>query len=226
MRPVIHPGVPTPQATIEMLRGLATANIGDALQRLHGSTGLRPMHGRTPLLGRALTVRVREGDNLLIYAALQMVQPGDVLVVDGGGDTGRALMGEIMARIALSKGCVGLVIDGAVRDLAFFEGGSLPCFARAVCLRGPYKNGPGEVNVPVTVGGLTVAPGDIVAGDPDGVIAVAPQRAAKVAAGVRAVVAHETEILQALDAGRWNDDWVAPALAKAGVGAANPQAGS
>ena len=103
------------------LRDVPVAIISDNLDRLPGPVGLRPFHRSGALLGIALTVRTRAGDNLVIHEALEMLKTGDVLVVDGGGDESRALVGEIMKAIAESKGCAGFVIDGAIRDAAAFR---------------------------------------------------------------------------------------------------------
>ena len=114
------------------------------------------------MCGNAFTVRVRAGDNLLIHRALEMLEPGDVLVVDGEGDVTRALVGEIMMTSARVAGALGFVIDGAVRDVDAFEQHRFPCWSRGVSLRGPYKDGPGSINEPVTVGGMLVHPGDVI----------------------------------------------------------------
>ena len=122
-----------------LFRGCATSHISDTLGRLPGTTHLRPMHRSGALLGLALTVRVRSGDTLIIHKALQHLQPGQVLVIDGDGDSRRALVGEIMKRVAQARGCVGFVVDGAIRDLDAFAADDFPCFARAVTHRGPYS---------------------------------------------------------------------------------------
>ena len=134
---------------IEAFRGAPTSVISDNLARLPGAVGLRPFHRGSKLVGIAFTVRTRPGDNLAIHRALELVGPGDVIVVDGGGDETRALVGEIMKTIAEYRGAAGYVIDGAIRDVAAFAASDFPCFARTAIHRGPYKSGPGEINVPV-----------------------------------------------------------------------------
>ena len=160
---------PAPEL-IEAFRGAPTSVISDNLARLPGAVGLRPFHRGSKLVGIAFTVRTRPGDNLAIHKALELVGPGDVIVVDGGGDETRALVGEIMKNIAEYRGAAGYVIDGAIRDVAAFAASDFPCFARAAIHRGPYKSGPGEINVPVSIGGSVISPGDIVVGDEDGVV--------------------------------------------------------
>lgn len=200
-------------AGIEALRGLPTSVIGDVMGRLVGTTALRPVN-RSPATacGNAVTVRVRAGDNLLIHKALDLLQPGDFLVVDGEGDISRALVGEIMMTSARVRGAVGFVMDGAIRDVDAFEEHRFPCWARGVSLRGPYKDGPGSINVPVTVGAMLVHPGDIVVGDSDGLVAVAPAAAQQVAAKARAKVAQERETIAAILAGTYSSAWVDAAL--------------
>ncbi|MEE7505476.1 RraA family protein [Methylobacterium sp. C33D] len=185
-------------------RDVSTATISDCLERMPVLTGLRPFHRGGPLIGTAFTVRVRSGDNLAIHQALEEVRPGDVLVVDGGGDTGRALVGDIMKAIAESRGVAGFVIDGAVRDTAAFAGADFPCYARAATPRGPFKTGPGAINVPVCVGGWTVNPGDVVVGDADGVVSFPSADAATLLDAVRAQAAREAEVLEQIRAGRYD----------------------
>jgi regulator of RNase E activity RraA len=151
--------VPKPApALIDAFRSAPTSVISDNLARLPGAVGLRPFHRTGRLVGAAFTVRTRPGDNLAIHRALELAGPGDVIVVDGGGDETRALVGEIMKNIAQYRGAAGYVIDGAIRDVAAFAASDFPCFACAVIHRGPYKSGPGEINVPVSIGGSVIAP--------------------------------------------------------------------
>ncbi|SDN42769.1 RraA family protein [Ensifer sp. YR511] len=186
---------------IDSFRGLATANISDNLDRQPGALGLQAFHDGTPMVGTAFTVKTRAGDNKAIHDALELIQPGDVLVVDGEGDSSRALIGEIICAIAKKRGAAGFVLDGAIRDKAAIAESDFPVFARTVIHRGPYKNGPGEINVPVSIGGMLVHPGDIVVGDLDGVVAFRPEQAEVLLASVRAQERKETEILQSIEAG-------------------------
>lgn len=191
----------------DLLLGFATTStavISDNLQRLPGVIGLRPFHrGSHVLVGRALTVRVAAGDNLFIHKALELVHPGDVLVVDGDGDCNRALIGEIMASIGRTRGAAGFVIDGAIRDSGAIQNGEFPIFARAVIHRGPYKNGPGAINVPVSIGGLVISPGDIVVGDNDGIVSFPVEGAAELLHAVRAQEKREEEMLKQIHEGTY-----------------------
>ena len=163
------------------------------------------------MVGTALTVRTAPGDNLAIHQALELVRPGDVIVVDGGGDVSRALVGEIMVTVAQHRKAAGYVIDGAVRDAGALARGAFPCFARGAIHRGPYKNGPGEINVPVTVGGLVIEPGDIVVGAEDGVVAFPQAIAAELLEAVRAQEAREAETLLSIREGRYKGSYGKPA---------------
>jgi regulator of RNase E activity RraA len=132
-----------------------------------------------------------------------LVRPGDVIVVDGGGDFSRALIGEIMMNIAQTRGAAGYVIDGAIRDVGAVSRSDFPCFAKAAIHLGPYKNGPGEINVAVTVGGMIVEAGDIVVGDEDGVVAFPQAIAVDLLQAVRAQESREANILQSIREGRY-----------------------
>lgn len=192
-----------PSDLIEGFRGMPTSIISDNLDRLPGPVGLRPFHSRAPLLGRALTVRTRAGDNLAVHEALEHVKPGDVLVVDGGGDESRALVGEIMKAIAEKRGAVGFVIDGAIRDCDAFAASDFGCYARCAIHRGPYKNGPGELNVPVSIGGAIVMPGDIVVGDLDGIVTFSVDKAEALLRGTKAHLVREEEIMKSIADGTY-----------------------
>lgn len=200
-------------AIIEAFRALQVANISDNLHRIAGAVGVRAFHDGTPMAGTALTVRVRAGDNRAIHEALELVRPGDVIVVDGGGDTSRALIGEIMSSVAHMRGAAGLVIDGAVRDSEALGRASFPVFARAAIHLGPYKNGPGEINVPVSIGGMVVHPGDIVVGDADGIVAFPQAIAEALLAATRAQSEKEAEILEGIARGHYVGAYGAPAKA-------------
>ncbi len=153
----------------------------------------RPFHKGGQLVGVAFTVKTRPGDNLAIHKALELVGPGDVIVVDGGGDESRALVGEIMKTIAQWRGAEGYVIDGAIRDVGAIAADTYPFFARAAMHRGPYKSGPGEINVPVSIGGSVISPGDIVVGDEDGIVSFPQSIAESLLDKVKAQIMREAD---------------------------------
>ena len=191
------------RALIDLFRDAPTAVISDNLDRLAGLDGLRPFHRKGHLVGPARTVRTRAGDNMFIHKMLDLVQPGDVVVVAGEGDVSRALVGEIMKTIAEKRGVAGFVIDGDIRDSSAFAASDFPCFARGVNHRGPYKDGPGALDVPVAISGNVVSPGDVVVGDEDGVVTFSSAIAADLAAAVRRQLAKEAEIMASIADGTY-----------------------
>ncbi|QKD19621.1 RraA family protein [Mesorhizobium sp. NZP2077] len=201
------------EAVVSAFRKSSTAIISDNLHRLPGAIGLRPFHKvNGAMAGTALTVRVAAGDNLMIHKALELVRPGDVVVVDGDGQINRALVGEIMTTIAETRGAAGFVINGAVRDAGALAKSEFPCFACAAIHRGPYKNGPGDINVNVSIGGLVIGPGDIVVGDEDGVVAFPQAIAADLLKAVHAQEKKEEHILRSIREGSYIDAYGKPEL--------------
>jgi regulator of RNase E activity RraA len=189
---------------ISQFRHASTSMISDCLDRLPCAVGLRPFHRvEATMVGVALTVRVPAGDNLMIHKALDLIRSGDVLVVDAEGETSRAVVGGIIALIAKTKGASGIVIDGAIRDLAEIGVDDFPCFARAVCHRGPYKHGPGQINVPVSIGGMVISPGDVVVGDADGVVAFPTAIVSELITQVAQLQRKEEDIVASIRAGTY-----------------------
>jgi RraA family protein len=203
-----------PRADAALLRRLAAlpvSNVSDNMSRVMGA-GLEPFHRSGRMVGTAFTVRTRPGDNLMVHKAIDMAAPGDVIVVDAGGALENAIIGELMSGWAEKRGVAGMVIDGAIRDSDALSESDFPVYAAGVTHRGPWKDGPGEINVPVTIGGMVVNPGDLVAGDHDGVIAIAPEDAERVIAAAEAQHRKEQASLAAIAAGNWDRKWVDEAL--------------
>ncbi len=198
-----------PAALLAALREHAVSNLSDSMGRTHTAAGgIRPMHRDGKLCGPALTVRVARGDNLMVHKAIDLAQPGEVIVVDAGGFVEVAMIGDIMTSHAATRGVAGFVVDGAIRDLADVAARDLPVYARGVTPRGPSINGPGEINVAVSIGGMVVHPGDIVVGDADGVVAIPLADAESVLARVRELRAREQGILQRIDESSLDRTWV------------------
>ncbi|EPP8820403.1 RraA family protein, partial [Acinetobacter baumannii] len=150
------------QKWIEQYRDLPVANVSDSMNRMtSGGAQLRPMHKKGYLCGPAITVKARPGDNLMLHYAIDIAEAGDVIVVDAGGDLTNALIGEMMVAYAIKKGIAGIVINGAIRDSVVIGEGEFPLFAAGISHRGPYKDGPGEINVPIAINGMVVEPGDL-----------------------------------------------------------------
>ena len=204
-------------AIVEQFRALPVANVSDSMGRLTAAGArLRPMHKGGVLAGPALTVKAPPGDNLMLHKSIQLAQPGDVVVMDAGGDLTNSLMGEMMLMQFSRKGVAGIVINGAIRDAAFIRDHDLPVFAAGVTHRGPYKNGPGEINVPVAIDGMVVEPGDLVIGDEDGLLCVPFADAEEVLAKSKAKFEAEQKQMAGILAGTHTSPWVDEALRKGG----------
>jgi RraA family protein len=191
---------------LSALRDIPVSALSDNMHRNIGTTGLLPYQrpGKATMAGTAVTVRSRGGDNLTYLRALEFCRAGDVLVLDAGGDLNNAVVGGILSFYAATAGMAGLVIDGAIRDVAEIRERDFPVYARGVTHRGPYKDGPGEINVPVSVGGMVVNPGDIIVGDQDGLLAIPQDEVEQVIEKARAVLEAEAETMRAMKEGRWN----------------------
>lgn len=193
---------------VEGFKGIPVANIGDQMGRISCvATEIKPQNG-VGLLGTALTVKAPAGDNLMFHKALDMAEPGDIIVVDGEGDMGHALCGEIMMRYAMTKGITGFVVDGCIRDVEALQELDFGVFARGVNPKGPYKNGPGEINVPVSIGGQVVRPGDILIGDRDGLVVVRPEDAPELIEKSTEKLLQEKVKFEKIDAGILDKGWV------------------
>ena len=203
--------------TAAAFRGLPVANVSDSMSRLTaGGPRLRPMHRSAPMSGPALTVKSRPGDNLMLHKALDLAEPGDIIVCDGGGDLTNALIGELMISHAIRRGIAGIVVDGAVRDFGWIRAHDFPVYAAGVTHRGPYKDGPGEINVPVAIDGMVIAPGDLIVGDEDGFLCVPYADAGTVLAATIAKRDAEVKQMAAIEAGTSDRGWVDATLAKLG----------
>ena len=199
------------------LRKMVTPHLSDSMERLYaGGPQLRPMYKGGTLAGPAFTVKTAVGDNLLVHKAIDIARPGDVIVVDAGGVCDNAIIGELMSARAKQRGVAGMVIWGAIRDSAELGAGDYPVFASGVTHRGPYKNGPGEINVPITMGAMTVNPGDIIVGDADGLVAIPQEIAERVLASAKSILEKETKSMKEIVAGTVDRSWVDKALREKG----------
>ena len=191
---------------VEQFKDLPVSNIGDEMNRICCvDARIRPVNNPPlPLLGTAFTVKARVGDNLMLHTAIDMAQPGDVVVVDGQGDLVNSLIGENMMLWAERRGLAGMIIDGAVRDVHTLSQMKFPVFAAGVQPNGPYKSGPGEINAPVCCGGITVNPGDIIVGDPDGVVVIRPKDAPVLLQKAKAKLQQELATREAIAKGTWD----------------------
>ena len=202
---------------IDRFRRLPVANVSDSMARLTAAgPRLRPMHAGGPMAGPAITVKAPPGDNLLTHKAISLVQPGDVLVVDAGGDLTNAIIGEMMLMQLARRQIAGIVINGAIRDAAAIRTQSVPVFAAGVTHRGPYKNGPGEINVPIAIDGMVIEPGDLVIGDDDGLLCVPFDLLLPVLQAAEAKFAAEQKQMADIAAGTHDAAWVDAQLRRLG----------
>jgi 4-hydroxy-4-methyl-2-oxoglutarate aldolase len=182
-------------------RGLASSNLADAMGRFNFmDPGIRPRSG-LPLCGVAVTVNTRPADNLMVHKALQVAQPGDIVVVATSGSTGSSVFGELMCHTAVAARLGGIVVDGAIRDIDGITRLRFPAYSRTVSAGGCDKDGPGEVNVPISCGGTVVAPGDIIVGDEDGVAVIPRAHAEEVLELVAELMNREEKRIAEIDAG-------------------------
>lgn len=193
---------------LEEFKGIPVSNIADEMNRFSCvDARLKPLN-KEPLLGPAFTVKARIADNLMFHKALELAQPGDVIVVDVQGDLVNSVTGEIMMREAHKKGIAGIVVDGAVRDSEALREMNMAIYAAGVTPKGPYKDGPGEINVPVSCGGVVVNPGDIVIGDSDGIVIISPKDAPEILEKAKAKQSKEQIAFKQIEDGTRNKSWV------------------
>ena len=210
-----------PQELLDAFSTIPAANISDTMGRLVG------MHPRIKLqsapknpinVGRALTIKTRSGDNLMLHKALNMAKPGDVIILSNdGGESYRPLIGEIMFTYLAPRGAAGITIDGPIRDIDAVRKMEMPIYATGTNPAGPYKEGPGEISVPLSCGGISITPGDIIVMDEDGVIVIPLQEAETVLKNARAFQEKDEAKLLAAQEGRAKREWVDELIEKKGV---------
>lgn len=200
--------------------GFDTPTISDLMNRLYTMcTDIRPVTGPgLRLLGPACTVKVYPGDNLMVHKSLDVACPGDVVVVDASSSTTFAVLGDLVATKGRHRGIAGFVVDGLVRDLpGILELGNMPVYARGISPIGPLHRGPGEVNYPVSVGGIVVHAGDIVVGDLNGVVVVPQECAGELIGRLIERSKGEADYVSAVGRGEFSNAWVDQALTAGGL---------
>lgn len=211
-----HPNRVSPEI-IKAFAGLPVANVSDVMSRLAGAGPiLLQRHGGGTMAGPAVTVKTRPGDNLMIHKAIDIAEPGDIIVVDADGDLSNALIGELMVAHARYRGLGGLVIYGAIRDVGVIAKGDFPVYAAGTNHRGPYKDGPGTVNAPIALCGMIVAPGDLILGDEDGVVAVPKAQAMEICEAAIKKAAAEAKQMQQTLTGSMDRSWIDRTLREKG----------
>jgi regulator of RNase E activity RraA len=206
-----------PDQLVARFRGLAAANLADAMGRFNWMDPGIVQRTGLPLCGLAVTVRARPADNLMVHKAMDLAAPGDIIVVNTCGNTTSAVIGGLMSASAVAKGLGGIVVDGAIRDVPEIAALKLPAYSRAVSAGGCDKDGPGEVNVPISCGGTVVMPGDLVVGDGDGVVVVPAGEAPAVLELVGRQIESEQQRLAEIKRGILTRSEIDEALRKKGV---------
>jgi 4-hydroxy-4-methyl-2-oxoglutarate aldolase len=206
------------EALVARFRAAPTGWVVDANGR-RGALDyrIRPITRAVRFAGPALTVHSRARDNLAPYAAIEFARPGDIMVVAADGYEEASVLGDILVGMAQNKGVTALVTDGMVRDVEGLNAVGLPIFARGLSPNSPYKDGPGEIGLPVALGGVTVNPGDLVVGDQDGIVVVAREALAAVADALAEVKAKEAAMDELVRKGTTTPPWLAQAFADKGV---------
>ena len=206
--------------TKEVITKLAShpaADISDTLNRMFTmSSDLRRIVGEGLLAGPAVTVKVFPGDNLMLHKSLDLIQHGDVIVVDTSGSQRNAVIGDMVAHKAMHRGAAGCIVDGMVRDLDGMRETGLKIFAKGVTAFGPLHRGPGEVNYPIVCGGIVVNPGDIIIGDDDGVVVVPRNHAESAVASLTAQHERLSVYAENVKKGVFTTDWVDQQLNSSG----------
>lgn len=179
---------------LEKWRGLPPAVVSDCMNRTQVMAGaIKPVAEGMKLLGQARTVTCMAGDNSAVHMTIGMARPGEILVIDAGGFEDTAIWGGIMTRAAVERSIGGLVVDGAVRDVAEIREFRFQCFSRAIVPAGPHKGFGGIIDGPIACAGCPVKSGDLVIGDDDGVCVVPLERTDTILAASLEKVAQEEQ---------------------------------
>jgi regulator of RNase E activity RraA len=174
------PGPRPDSKIVDALRTIEPATLGHVLFFGFMDPAIRPVYRRVNVVGPALTLRVPGPDGTAVHYALSLIQPGDVLVIDRGGDASYACFGEMTAREARKRGAVGVIVDGLVTDVLQMEEIGVPVYARGASARtGRVLGLGGEINTPVTCGGVAVRPGDLIHADDNGILVIPMEEAAR-----------------------------------------------
>jgi regulator of RNase E activity RraA len=214
-------------AIVEGLGDFDTPAISDLMNRLY--TMVPEIHNMTHrdlrLIGPACTVKVYPGDNLMVHKCLDIVEPGDVVVIDAGASMMNGVLGDLISTKARHRGVAGFVVDGLIRDLPdILALADFPVFARGVSPIGPLHRGPGEINHAISAGGIVVHPGDIVVGDLNGVVVVPRDIASELLERLRSRAEREAEYTAAVRRGEFSNTWVDEVLSANGVAIEDPAA--
>jgi regulator of RNase E activity RraA len=212
---------------IDGFRRFETPEISDLMNRLY-TMNSRIRNQTDPslrIVAPACTVKVFPGDNLMVHKSLDIAEPGDVVVVDASSSMMTAVLGDLVAMKANHRRIAGFIVDGLVRDIpGILALGSFPVFARGVTPIGPLHRGPGEINYPVSVGGIVVHAGDLIIADLNGVVVVPLEDASALLERLEARAPAERAYVASVERGDFSNDWVDKTLRDAGVDFSSEQA--
>lgn len=198
--------------------GCLTGNVGDCLGRAVAmDSRIKNLANGMKVVGPAFTVRVPPTDNLMIHKALTLIKPGDVLVIDGGGNHSWALMGFLMISTAIKLGIAGIVANGCIRDAEEIRNSGFPVFCAGLSPNGPFKEGPGEINFPISCGGQMVNPGDMIIGDDDGVVVLKQEFAETTIKEIYKIIQREDKRLKEIADGHVIRPGIDDVLEKKGI---------
>jgi len=208
----------------DLVRELAqypVALLGDGLGRIQVmDAGIKPLLRSMQMCGSAITVEVHPADNLMVHVAMKIARKGDVIIINARGNIENGVYGDILNSVAKRKELGGIVIDGAVRDCVEIEKSGVPVFSRGICPLGGGKEGPGQVNVPISCGGVVVSPGDVIIGDGDGVVVVPKHLLQNALEGARKKLEAENKRLDTIASGKDEEiypSWLIPTLRAKGI---------
>lgn len=194
---------------IERISQFETPDVSDVLNRMFTmSPDICGVSKGCRVIGPALTVKVYPGDNLMVHKALDLIQPGDVVVIDTSESNKNAVLGDLITNKAKHKGVGGFVIDGLVRDIDQVRDSGVPVFSRGITPFGPLHRGPGELNHTISCGGIVVEPGDIITGDNSGIVVVPQAFGDVIASKLEEKAAALEDYIENVKRGIFSNEWV------------------
>lgn len=199
---------------IESFRGFETPDISDVLNRMYSmSAAIHNVTNDKMLLGSACTAKVFPGDNLMVHKALDIAQPGDIIIVDTCGNGQHAALGDLIANKAKHRGIAGFVVDGLIRDIPGIRQSGVPVYARGATPIGPLHRGPGEINYAISCDGIVVHPGDIIRADGNGVVVIPFEFAEDILARLQEQKQRGAQYITDVKQGVFSNAWVDAQLA-------------